>query len=52
MALLSGLFLDVCSCCCGTTSGMDGSGGGGDNAKIPLLIDCISSSKLFYCVII
>ena len=37
--------------CCGTSSGMDGSGGGGDNAKIPLLIDCISSSKLLLFIV-
>lgn len=34
--------------CCGTSSGMDG---GGDNAKIPLLMDCISSFKLFSFVV-
>ena len=37
--------------CCGTSSGMDGGGGGGDNAKIPLLMDCISSFKLLSFVV-
>ena len=32
--------------CCGTSSGMDGGGGGGDNPNIPVLMDCISSFKL------
>ena len=30
---------------------MDGGGGGGDNAKIPLLMDCISSFKLLSFVV-
>ena len=37
--------------CCGTSSGMDGDSGGGDNAKIPLLIDYISSSKLLLFIV-
>ena len=30
---------------------MDGGGGGGDNAKIPLLMDCISYFKLLSFVV-
>lgn len=37
--------------CRGTSSGMDGGGGGGDNSKIPLLMDCISSFKLLSFVV-
>ena len=37
--------------CCGTSSGMDEGGGGGDNAKIPLLMYCISSLKLLSFVV-
>ena len=37
--------------CCGKSSGMDGGSGGGNNAKIPLLIDYISSSKLLLFIV-